>query len=72
MGMVNAVSKVMGGSVFFAVPIPAELLSQAVDGLWKRSELGVVALIQGEARFTDPLLADSFADELGDAMGAQD
>lgn len=49
----------------FAIPVPEHLLGRVIAWFEKNASLGGMALVQGEARFSDAHWADTFADEVG-------
>lgn len=49
----------------FAIPVPEHLLGRGVAWFARNAELGEMALVHGEARFSDAHWADAFADEVG-------
>lgn len=49
----------------FTVPVPEHLLETVAAWFERNAGTGGMALLQGEARFADPGLADAFAEEIG-------
>lgn len=49
----------------FAIPVPEDLLGRVVAWFEQNANLSGMALVQGEAQFSDAHWADTFADEVG-------